>query len=115
MGVGALTNGRRIALVAAALLVCTSAAPAKDFSPGGLRVCGANRCVPIMNRKAVRAFSAFYYGARPVRVVPKPRIGAPAFEIRFQDGHVVGMVGGIRLNRASVYGLYCERFRRGRW
>jgi len=103
-----------MALVATIALLCSSAATAKDFAPGDLRVCGAKRCVPIESRDAVRAFSAFYYGEGRAMVVAKPALGAPAFEIRFRDGGKAGMVGSARLDRSLVYGLNCGRFRRGR-
>ena len=104
-----------MALVVAAMFVCCSAATAKDFGPGDLRVCGAKRCVPIENRDALRAFSAFYYGDGRATVVGRPRLGAPAFEIRFRNGSAAGIVASAKLDRALVYGLNCGRFRRGRW
>jgi hypothetical protein len=108
--------GRPIALIAAAaIFFCGSAATAKDFGPGDLRVCGAKRCVPIENRNALRAFSAFYYGAGRAAVTRPPPLGAPAFEIRFRDRGAAGIVASARLDRARVYGLNCGRFRRGRW
>jgi hypothetical protein len=106
---------RRVALVATTVLLCSSAATAKDFAPGDLRVCGAKRCVAIESRDAVRAFSSFYYGEGRVAIVARPRLGAPTFEIRFRDGSKAGMVASAMLDRALVYGLNCGRFRRGRW
>jgi hypothetical protein len=100
---------------AAGALLCSGAATAKDFSPGDLRVCGAKRCVAIENRVALRAFSDFYWGGGRVAVVGRPRVGAPAFVIRFRDGSAAGMVASSKLDRARVYGLNCGRFRRGRW
>ena len=104
-----------MALVVAAVLVCCSAATAKDFGPGDLRVCGAKRCVTIENRDALRSFSAFYYGDGRATVVGRPRLGAPAFEIRFRNGSAAGIVASAKLDLARVYGLNCGRFRRGRW
>jgi hypothetical protein len=105
---------RRIALLAAAgVFFC--AATAKEFGPGDLRVCGAKRCVPIEKRDELRAFSSFYYGDGRAAVTRKPRLGAPAFEIRFRDGSAAGIVASAKLDRARVYGLNCGRFRRGRW
>jgi hypothetical protein len=103
------------ALLAAAALLCSSAATAKDFGPGDLRVCGAKRCVPLQNRDALRAFSSFYYGDTRVAMVSRPRASAPAFELRFRDGGAAGLVGSAKLDRTLVYGLNCGRFRRGRW
>jgi hypothetical protein len=104
-----------MALVVAAALLCSAAATAKDFQPGGLRVCDAKRCAVIENREALRAFSSFFYGDGRATPVPKPRLGAPAFEIRFEDGWPAGLVGSAKLDRSLVYGLNCGRFRRGRW
>jgi hypothetical protein len=107
--------GRWIALAVAAGIFCSSAALAKDFGPGDLRVCGATRCVPIEKRDALRAFSAFYFGDGRAVGAGRPPVGAPAFEIRFRDGSAAGIVAGSKLDRARVYGLNCGRFRRGRW
>ena len=107
--------GRRIALAVAAGIFCSSAALAKDFGPGDLRVCGATRCVPIEKRAALRAFSAFYFGDGRAAVAGRPPVGAPAFEIRFRDRSAAGVIAGRNLDRARVYGLNCGRFRRGRW
>jgi hypothetical protein len=108
-------TGRPTALVVAAALLCSPAATAKDFGPADLRVCDAKRCVSIVNRAALRAFSSFYYGEGRATAVAKPRLGAPAFSIRFRDGFAAGLVGSAKLDRSLVYGLNCGRFRRGRW
>ena len=73
-------------LVAAAALVGASGSAAKEFGPGDLRVCDETRCVPIANRGAVRVLSGFYYHGLQPAVVPRPRWGAPAFELRFSTG-----------------------------
>jgi hypothetical protein len=109
---------RLAALAALALstaLTCTSAVAAKDFAPGDLRACSAKRCVAITDRAVLRAFSTFYYAGPQPRLVPPPRAGAPALELRFKDGYATGVVGGAGLDRSRVYGLNCGRFRRGAW
>ena len=103
------------AFLGAALLLGVSTAAAKDFQPGDLRVCGAAQCRPVTSRTALRAFSSFYYGDDRVAVVRAPRLGAPAFEVRFRDGGVAALVASAKLDRTRVYGLNCGRFRRGRW
>lgn len=102
-------------LVIVAALAGASGSAAKEFGPGDLRVCDETTCVPIANREAVRALSAFYFHGRQPVVVPRPRWGAPAFELRFPNGYVTGVVGGARLDRFLSFGVHLERFRRGAW
>jgi hypothetical protein len=103
-------------LLATAALLSVSAATAKDFGPGDLRVCSARHCVPIVDRAVLRTFSSFYYGGRPrPRIVRAPRAGAPALQLEFRNGFAAEIVGGPGLDRTLVYGLNCGRFRRGTW
>jgi hypothetical protein len=101
-------------LVAAALIGASSSA-AKEFGPGDLSVCDAARCIPIMNRDAVRALSGFYYTGPQPAAIGRPRWGANAFELRFKNGYVTGVAAGARLDRFLSFGVYLERFRRGTW
>jgi hypothetical protein len=103
------------ALLAAAALAVTPAATGKDFGPGDLRVCNAHRCVPIVNRAVLPLLGAFYYGSHDPRVTPRPRLGAPAFELRFRNGYVTGIVATARLDRFLSYGVNLDRFRRAVW
>ena len=101
--------------IAVAALVGAAGSAAKEFGPGDLRVCDETTCTPIVAPGAVRALSGFYYhGLQPARV-PRPRWGAPAFELRFSNGYVTGVVGGVRRDRFLSFGVYLERFRRGSW
>lgn len=105
----------RIAIVAgAAVSVGAGVAVAKDFRPGDLRACNAAKCVGIVDRGALKTFSGFYYGDRPVERALAPRLGAPAFRLKLGD-MVAGIAATRRLDRVLVYGLYCGRFRRGIW
>jgi hypothetical protein len=104
-----------VALVVAAVLLAASAATAKDFGPGDLRVCNHSRCVVIMGRSLPRALSTFIYGEAPVRQVPRLRPGARAFELRFADGYTFAMVGPADVDRFASFGVICGRFQRGRW
>jgi hypothetical protein len=90
-------------------------ASAKDFAPGDLWLCGANRCAPITNRYVLDKLSAFYYGARKPARVPQPRLGAPYLELRFDNGYVTGIAARANLDRFLSYGVYLGRFRRGNW
>ena len=102
-------------LAATAALLAVPAAVAKDFGPGDLRICGRERCMAIMNPGVVRILSAYYWGpGRAPRAGPV-RNGAPAFELRFRNGHPSGMVGSAWLNRFRAYGFFCGRFERGKW
>jgi hypothetical protein len=102
-------------VVAAATLVATPAASAKDFGPGDLRLCNATRCVPIEKRGVLRSLSAVYYGARPILLVRSPQLGAPMYELRFRNGYATGIVAGGLLDHFLSYGVNLERFRRGQW
>jgi len=118
--------------VGVVVAVLAPAATAKDFQPGDLRVCNVERCVAITSRPALAALGAFYYGGacprvatldgdcmpderRPPRAAPSVRIGAPAFELRFRNGYVTGIVATARLDRFLSYGVNLGWFRRGRW
>jgi hypothetical protein len=102
-------------LVALGALICVSVAAAKDFRPGDLRLCGPARCVAVTDRGALRELSSFIYGTRRVTIVRSPRVGAPAYELRFKNGYVAGMVGTSRVDRFRSQGVICGRFRTGKW
>jgi hypothetical protein len=111
--------GRRrlvVVLLAVATLVAASTATAKDFAPGDLRICNGQRCVPITNRPALRLLSAFYYNGRtPPAVARAPHIGAAAFELRFRNGYVTGIVATAKLDRFLSYGVNLDQFEQGQW
>jgi hypothetical protein len=58
--------------------------------------------------------SLVYTGRQPA-VARAPRLGVPYLELRFRNGYVPGIVATARLDRFLSYGVYLERFRRGRW
>jgi hypothetical protein len=98
------------------MLLTVPAASAKGFEPGDLRICNAKRCVPIMSRPALTALGAFYYiGTKPPRRAPRAHVGAPSFELRFDNGYVTGIVAAAKLDRFLSYGVNIGRFDRGRW
>lgn len=119
------------ALLAAAAFAASSA-PAKNFEPGDIRVCNADRCLPLTNRAALDALSGFFYGGAcapaalkdgactedertpPAHVSAVPR-GAPAFQLRYLNGYVTGIVAGASLDRFLSYGVHVGWFARGRW
>jgi hypothetical protein len=104
------------AAVMAVLLLAAPAASAKEFEPGDLRICNAKRCVPIMSRPALTTLGRFYYvGTSPPPRAPRPRLGAPAFELRFDNGYVTGIVSAARLDRFLSYGVNLGRFDAGVW
>jgi hypothetical protein len=103
-----------IALFATGLLA-VPAAVAKDFQPGDLQVCGRDRCVAMKDRPALRALSAFYWGAGRAPRAHPVRPGARAFKLRFGDDYVSGIVASPRLDRFRAYGVNCGRFRIGGW
>jgi len=102
--------------VAAVFPVVAVAGAAKEFEPGDLRICNAKRCVPIMDRTALTALGALYYiGTRPPSRAPRAHLGAPSFELRFDNGYVTGIVATASLDRFLSYGVNLGRFERGRW
>jgi hypothetical protein len=101
--------------VAAAALALISAAAAKDFGPGDLRVCSSKDCVPVTNRQVLPLLGSFYYGGPQPKPVASPRLRSPYFELRFRNGYVTGIVATARLDRFLSYGVYLGRFRRGAW
>jgi hypothetical protein len=111
-------SGRAARLVAALVafaVLAVSAASAKDFGPGDLRICNAKRCVPVKKREVLPLLGSFYYGGPPLTVVRRPRMGAPMFELRFRNGYATGIVATRRLDRFLSYGVHLERFSRGKW
>jgi hypothetical protein len=103
------------ALLAWAALLVAPDAGGKDFQPGDLRICSGKRCVAITARRAVAKIGPFYYSGGSPPAVAAPRMGAPAFELRFRNGYATGIVAGKRLDRFLSYGVHIERFRRGTW
>jgi len=97
------------ALVATAL-IAVPAASAKDFKPGDLRLCNANRCVPIRNQRALDAFGAFYYGPRRPRRTAQPALRVPYYELRFRNNYVTGIVAKARLDCFLSYGVNLDQF-----
>ena len=96
-------------------LAIVPSAAAKEFEPGGVRLCNQTRCVHVMDRAAVKALGHFYYSAgHPPRGRAVP-LGAPAFQLRFRNGYVTGIVATAKLDRFLSYGVHLERFERGRW
>ena len=108
-----------VRVIAAVIVVCGSlavpAAVAKDFRPGDLRVCGRDRCAPLVDKRLLRVVSAFYYGGGSVTQASRVRVGAPGFVLRYRNGYATGIVAGAKLGRFQSYGVICGRFQRGRW
>lgn len=100
-------------LVTATLFV--PAAGAKEFGPGDVRLCDARRCVPVTSRVVLPVLRDFYYAGPPLQRARTPRIGAPAFELRFRNGYVTGIAGTRQLDRFLSYGVHLARFSRGVW
>ena len=103
------------ALVAALALLCLPTASAKDFKPGDVSVCGAGKCVAIMDPVATTALASLIYTGGPPQRLAAPRLGVTYFKLRFSNGYVPGIVASARLDRFLSYGVVLERFRRGKW
>jgi hypothetical protein len=103
-------------LLAGATFLAASAATAKDFEPGDLRICNAKRCLPITNRPVLKLLSAFYFtGRKPPSIASPARLGAPAFELRSPNGYVTGIVAAVKFDRFLSYGVNLDRFEQGQW
>jgi hypothetical protein len=102
-------------LITACGLLAVPAGVAKDFRPGDLRVCGKDRCVPLVQNSLLRVLERYYWGPRPLQRAPRVRLGTLGFELRFRNGYATGIVAGAELGRFQAHGVHCERFQRGRW
>jgi hypothetical protein len=100
---------------AAAALAAPSAAVAKDFKPGDLRLCDSRRCVPVVNQPALDALSGLYYGAKPLTTAAAPRLGAPTLRLEFRNSYVTGIVSTRSFDRFLSYGVNLDRLARGTW
>jgi hypothetical protein len=104
-----------VGLVILLALLGASSAAGKEFEPGDLRLCDGERCVPVMKRAPLHALAVLYYtGPRP-DVVERPGWGAPAYELRYRNGYVTGVVGTAALDRFLSFGVHLGHFRRGAW
>jgi hypothetical protein len=103
------------AVLVGALVLGVTAAHAKDFQPGDVRVCNAKRCKAVADAEVLPQLSAFYYSAEQPSAVPAPRLGAPYFELRYRNGYATGIVAGPRLDRFLSYGVHIGHFQRGIW
>jgi hypothetical protein len=111
-----LSNTRiTVVVLLVAVLLAVPVARAKDLGPGDLRVCGRNHCVTITSPTVLRILSSHYWGASTAPVASRVSMGAPAFELRFADGSVSGIVATARLDHFRAHGFACGRFERGRW
>jgi hypothetical protein len=104
-----------VGLLALAMLVSVPAATAKDFRPGDLRICSGDHCVKVTSRPVLTLLSSFYYSGHAPARMHSPRLGAPAFELRFDIGYVTGVVATAKLDRFLSYGVNLGRFLPERW
>jgi hypothetical protein len=104
------------ALVAVVALVALPAASAKDFKPGSVRICNADHCKAVVDRKALAVLARFYYDGHttPVRAT-KPQLGQPYYKLRYPNGYVTGIVAARYLDRFLSYGVVDGRFTRYDW
>jgi hypothetical protein len=99
----------------AVALVLVPRATAKQFEPGDLRICNAVRCVPLEKTPVLGVLATFYYGPKSPPRATAPALGAPFFQLRFDNDYVTGIVASSRLDRFLSYGVNLGHFRRGRW
>jgi hypothetical protein len=115
MGATAAARGSVAIALAAAAAVTVPGAGAKGFEPGDVRICGATTCRAVVRPAGARALGAFIYTGRQPAVAARPALGAPTFQLRYDNGYVAGILAGVRRDRFLSYGVYLERFRRGSW
>jgi hypothetical protein len=109
----------RVALaasVAVVALVALPAASAKDFKPGDIRICNADHCRAVVNRKALAVLARFIYEGRaaPARAT-RPHLGQPYYKLRYTNGYIPGIVATRDLDRFLSYGVFLGRFTRYHW
>lgn len=105
-----------LALGAAFALAVAAGASAKEFKPGDLRICSRRECVAIRDPRVLTRLGVFYYaGNSSPPEAPTPRLGARAFELRFSDGYVTGVVATAELNRFLSFGVVLGRFAPRQW
>ena len=97
-------------------LAVAGGASAKEFKPGDLRICSRQQCVAIANPAVLKQLGVFYYtGKSSPPEAPRPRLGMRAFELRFSDGYVTGVVATAKLNRFLSFGVNLGRFAPKQW
>lgn len=104
-----------VPLLAATAVLGPVTAQAKGFGPGDLQVCNAHHCISITTPTVLKQLSGFYYSDAALAGAPAPHLAAIAYELRFSNGYVTGIVASARLDRFLSYGVNMERFSRGQW
>jgi hypothetical protein len=106
-------KGMRVlgAIAVLGLVFCVTTS-AKEIRPGELLICGAKHCHTVRDPATANAFAELLWGNEPIVRAPTPRVGSPVFQLRFKDGLRAGLINATAIR---VNGLYCGRFRRGRW
>ena len=106
-------------LVAAVVVLALWLAPlaaGKDFKPGDIRVCAGAKCLPLDDRRALDALSAFYYSAKlSPRSETAPAARAPYVELRFRNGYITGIAAGLRYDHFLSYGVNLDQFVARTW
>ena len=102
-------------IIMAAVAFLAPSATAKSFGPGDLRICDQERCVGITKRSVLPLLGAFYYYGREPAEARSPHLGAPAFDLRFRNGYVSGIVATRHLDRFLSYGVNIGHFSRRTW
>jgi hypothetical protein len=101
-----------LSALAASALLATAGAWAKEIRPGDLRICGAVHCRVVNDPVQAHAFADLLWGPSRVVLAPTPPVGSPIFQLRFRDGPAGAIISARAIR---VHGLFCGRFRRGKW
>jgi hypothetical protein len=109
------TRRRATALLGVVALFCIPTAEAKDFKPGDVSLCSADKCLAITDPPATKALASLIYTGGPPQRVVAPPLGVRYYKLWFNNGYVPGIVASARLDRFLSYGVVLGRFRRGNW
>jgi hypothetical protein len=103
------------AVVVSLALGLAPLAEAKTFEPGDVSVCGAAKCIPLNNRAALNALSAFYYSAEVPKSESKPPAYSHYVQLRYRNGYVTGIAAGPGYDHFLSYGVNEDQFTTRTW
>jgi len=103
------------ATVVAVALGLAPLAEAKTFKPRDVSVCGVTKCLPLTNRAALNALSAFYYSAEVPKSESKPPAHSHYVQLRYRNGYVTGIAAGSGYDHFLSYGVNEDQFTAQTW
>ena len=104
-----------LGIVAAFGLLTAPSAGAKDFEPGALRVCNAERCVPLREARRAAVHRPLLLHRSTAENAPPARARDAVLRAAHPNGYVTGIVATRRLDRFLTYGVHDQRFEPHVW